>query len=69
MLCFQWGRRKAIRMGNHKLVCDEQGENVELYDLETDLGEAHNLADRQPEIVRELSGRLDRWLKSAAGDN
>ncbi len=68
MLCFQWGRRSAIRVGHHKYLRDEAGEEIELYDLQNDLGEAHNLADQQPALVRELSDRLGRWLKDAAGN-
>lgn len=69
MLCFQWGKRRAIRASQYKLICDSDGKNVELYDLESDLGETKNLAARHPAVVRDLSGQLDRWLANAAADN
>jgi arylsulfatase A-like enzyme len=34
--------------------------NIGLFDLETDPGEQHNLADKHPEIVRQLSQLADK---------
>jgi hypothetical protein len=34
-----------------------------LYDLEADIGETNNLADREPEVVRSMWRRLDSALK------
>jgi tetratricopeptide (TPR) repeat protein len=51
----------AITDGRHHLIrTNEQ----ELYDLETDPEEQHNLADDQPELVAELNSALDRMLNS-----
>ncbi len=68
MLCFQWGRRKAIRAGRYKFLSDMNGENMELYDLENDLGEIQNLAGQQVGLVSELCGQLDRWLENVVSD-
>jgi len=39
---------------------------VELYDLRVDPEETENLATRQPEVVRELIGRLQTFKNEAA---
>lgn len=55
----------AIRKGRYKLIRFYDDESVELYDLESDLGEKNNLADVEPEKARELKGELDRWLEKS----
>ncbi|MHB1424217.1 MAG: arylsulfatase [Gemmataceae bacterium] len=45
---------RAIRVGDWKLVAAGAKAPWELYDLKTDRGEAHNLADKRPEKAREL---------------
>ena len=35
---------------------------TELYDLNTDPGERHNMAESRPEVVRELGEAMDRWV-------
>ena len=60
------GELHAVRKGRYKLVLpnrrkfygyvDDKGSNeAELYDLEADIGEKHNLAKKHPEIVQELT--------------
>jgi arylsulfatase A-like enzyme len=66
--------RGAIRKGNWKLIKTAvMPGKIELFDLEKDPGEQHNLAGRNPELVKDLEGRLLRyagqqkmseWLKS-----
>ena len=58
----------AIRSGKWKLIewyeksILNNGESAyELYDLENDIGESVNLAGRENDIVKKLSGELDRW--------
>ena len=49
---------KALRKGDWKLVSynvnNPEKTTVELYDLSADLGEENNLADENPELVKEL---------------
>lgn len=57
-----------VRRGRWKLIrffCDtaELADRYELYDLENDLGETKNLAERMPEKVTELNGLLDKHLR------
>ncbi len=49
----------AIRVGDWKLVAKGKGEPWELYDLKTDRCEQKNLAEQNPEKVRELTSP---WL-------
>lgn len=54
----------AVRVGDYKLI-EWYGEpQVELYHLATDIGEQHNLAASQPELVRKLRALHERWRRS-----
>ena len=53
----------ALRMGDWKLVYRKY--RYELYNLATDIGEQHDLADEQPDKVKQLRARLDQWLSKA----
>jgi hypothetical protein len=53
----------AIRLGSYKLIEFYDPEKVELYNLEEDIGETQNLADKLPEKTGELLGKLHHWLK------
>jgi arylsulfatase A-like enzyme len=70
----EWGGKQAIRRGRWKLIRQGQrctpiffgamrwcwGSRVELYDLEEDPSEAVDRAADYPEMVRRLTGELDR---------
>ena len=55
----------AIRQGNWKLVYDYRKEQLELYNLKTDIGEQYDLASQRPKKVLELAklftDQLQRW--------
>jgi arylsulfatase A-like enzyme len=53
---------RAARREKWKLVAENE-KPWELYDLDADRTEMHNLAAEQPEIVRELSAAYDEWAK------
>lgn len=54
----------VVRQGKWKLVdyfTGEQSESVQLFDLENDMGEKHNLAVSSPDKAKELRGKLQDW--------
>ena len=53
----------AIRMGDHKLIKFYDQDDVELYDLKSDISESNNLAESKPEKVKQMKTQLDDWLK------
>ena len=55
---------RAIRDGRWKLVAKEN-QPWELYDMEADRSELHDLAQKQPERVASLSAAWDAWAQRA----
>jgi arylsulfatase len=53
---------RAMRVKQWKLVA-QQGQPWELYDMEADRTEQHNLASAHPEKVKELSGLYEAWAR------
>mgnify|MGYP000013984153 CR=1 FL=1 len=51
----------AVRDGRWKLLVEPDGSSAELYDLESDLGEARNLAKEESTRASGLWKRLCRW--------
>lgn len=52
-------QQRAVRRGRWKLVVD--GDDLLLFDLPRDIGERHDVAARNPAIVRELQTLLAAW--------
>ena len=59
----------AMRRGKWKLLCEYDGSDPELYNLETDRGESKNVADQHAELVGELTKTLIAWHRSMPPDN
>ena len=61
-----WSRQPtgAIRKGKYKLIEFFEDDHIELYDLETDIGETVNLASTQPERAAELLQDIRSWRRS-----
>lgn len=57
----------ALVRGRYKLLYDQMDHKRILYDLSADPGEKIDIADRHPDIVRELSERLDTWRAVQVG--
>ena len=51
----------AIRAGRWKLIERYENGLLELYDLESDIGEQRDLAEERPELAAELARRLGEW--------
>lgn len=58
----------AIRLGKYKLIKEfapapyAKSATYELYDLDADIGEEHNLAKEMPDRVKTMANNLDKWL-------
>jgi arylsulfatase A-like enzyme len=59
ILFWRRGQTHAVRKGNYKLV--EAGNSSEVFDLFSDVGEARNLSEERPELVKELEQAYDEW--------
>ena len=55
----------AIRKGRYKLHLFHEDERVELYDLATDVGEQRELSEQMPDVAKDLTRRLRRYLRKA----
>jgi arylsulfatase A-like enzyme len=53
------GFEQAVRMGRWKAVRHGPGQPLELYDLETDLSEATDVAEDNPEVVAQIGDYLE----------
>ena len=51
---------QAVRMGDWKAIRKRPGAPMELYNLARDLGEATNVADRNPDVVAKIAKIMDR---------
>ena len=51
---------RAMRSGKWKLV-SRYDQTWELYDMEADRTELHDLAAKQPDTVKELRAKYERW--------
>lgn len=58
----------AMREGKWKLLCDYDGSNAELYDLETNPGESNNLANENADVVNAMKRQLLQWHQSMPAD-
>ncbi len=58
----------VIRKGNWKLIERLDSGELELYDLNEDLGETNNLAQRRPAVARRLLAELRAWRDSVGAD-
>ncbi|MCB0630357.1 MAG: sulfatase [Lewinella sp.] len=58
------GASSTIRRGKWKLIYYYQDRSFELFDLETDIGEHHNLSAKLPDLVDQLAGELTTYLHS-----
>ena len=54
---------RAVRMGPWKLVA-RHGQPWELYNLDLDRSESHNLADQHPERVQEMTAAYEAWASA-----
>jgi arylsulfatase A-like enzyme len=58
---------RAVRSGKWKLVAKWK-EPWELYDMDADRTELHNLAQQRPDLVKELAAVHDKWAERTSAD-
>ena len=58
-LFWRYNQKHAVRMGDWKLV--NPGSGDQLYNLASDIGEAHDLASQKPAKVKELLAAYGEW--------
>ena len=61
-LFWSYGDKKAIRAGNWKGVIAGKEKELELYDLNADIGETRDLAKSNPDVVT----KLNKWIAQAS---
>ncbi|HOP78920.1 MAG TPA: sulfatase-like hydrolase/transferase [Thermogutta sp.] len=61
-----WNRSPilAVREGPYKLLFNPDGSRVELYEIPKDSGEYNNIAEKKPEIVKQLMEKGLAWQKT-----
>jgi len=62
-LYWQYGKSKAVRVGDWKLVQNGKAD-WELYDLKKDRTELHNLASQHPERVTQMAAMWETWWQN-----
>ncbi|HLR26226.1 MAG TPA: sulfatase [Fodinibius sp.] len=53
----------AVREGPWKLIYFYKDQKWELYNLENDIGEKHNVVDQEPEVARELAEKMEARMQ------
>lgn len=59
----------AIRDKQYKLLEFFDGNQIELYDLENDIGETQNLAAQKPQLVKQLRLKLNNWREQVGAQS
>jgi uncharacterized sulfatase len=59
----------AVRQERWKLLCEYDGSEARLYDLDADPGEATDLSARHPDVVKRLTAAVVAWHRSVPPDN
>jgi len=57
-LYWKYGKKEAVRQGEWKAVRLAPDRHIELYDLNADIGESQDVADRHPDIVARLEAAM-----------
>ena len=59
----------AVRDGKWKFLCEYDGADPELYDMDNDLSEKNNLAEERPRLVAKYTKSCMDWHRSMPSDN
>ena len=59
----------AVRDGKWKFLCEYDGAEPELYDMDNDLSENNNLSEKHPDLVAKYTKSCIEWHRSMPSDN
>ncbi|WP_430933485.1 sulfatase [Saccharicrinis sp. 156] len=61
-----WGyvKRRAMRKGDWKLMLPNKEAEPMLFNLKSDIGETNNVANENPELVKEMVEKIDLWERA-----
>jgi arylsulfatase A-like enzyme len=62
------GPSGALRMGKYKLIEIFETEKIELYNLEDDPEELHNLVEAKPLLAQKMLKHLKSWQKKSGAE-
>ncbi|MAT15894.1 MAG: arylsulfatase [Planctomyces sp.] len=62
-LYWEWNGSRAVRVGEWKLCWDKKVKEWELYHITTDRTELNDLANEQPDRVKEMSAAWEAWAE------
>lgn len=60
-LCWSVPRQRAIRQGKWKAVQPRAGGRWQLFDLDADGTETNDVADQEPDVLKELTSQFEVW--------
>lgn len=60
---FRYRNHSALRKGDWKIVREKPNQPWQLFDVAQDIGETNNLAERNPQKLRELKECFEEWEK------
>ena len=63
-----WKPGAAVRNGDWKLIEFYESGATELYNLDEDPSESHDVADQNPDVVARLKQKLAKWQQSVGGE-
>jgi arylsulfatase A len=58
----------TLRSGPYKYTFFYDGNRAELYNIEDDMGELHNLIEEKPDLAAEMEERIRRWANNTIPD-
>lgn len=61
--CWEHEGNRAMRKGQYKIVMLASDPNWQLYDLDNDRAESHDLAASKPALLKSLAEEYDAWAK------
>ena len=53
----------AVRSGNYKMIDFYMQNRTELYNLDEDPGENHNIIEQEPAVAAQLMMKIKQWRK------